>query len=361
MENFILYVVAICFTIGAIDYIFLNKFNLGVHFEEGVKNMGPLAISMIGIISLTPIIVDVLNKYLVPLASKLNLDPSIFTSSIIAVDMGGFNIAESISLNQSMAEFSGILIASILGCTLSFTLPLALGIVKRENMEFLTIGMLFGIITIPIGIIIGGIMLKIPFKTVIINTIPIIILSIIICFLIVFFKGLVLKVFTFIGRGIVTLSIIGFVFVGIKSITGIEIIKGLMPLDESIKIVGGIAIFLGGAYVMLQILKNILKGPLDRLGKRFGVNNDSIAAFLGSFASAIIVFVNFDKLDDKGKIICSAFSVGGAYSLGGQLGFVSGEAKDIIGIYILVKLICGFSAVILSIIYINKTEILHKG
>ncbi len=42
--------------ISGIDYILGNKFKLGEKFEEGIKSMGVLALSMIGIYSLAPII-----------------------------------------------------------------------------------------------------------------------------------------------------------------------------------------------------------------------------------------------------------------------------------------------------------------
>ena len=56
MENLILYSISIFFLIGAIDYIIGNKLKLGKYFEDGIKTMGPLVISMVGILSLTPVI-----------------------------------------------------------------------------------------------------------------------------------------------------------------------------------------------------------------------------------------------------------------------------------------------------------------
>ena len=49
--------------------------------------------------------------------------------------------------------------------------------------------------------------------------------------------------------------------------------------------------------------------------------------------------------------------------IGGQLGFIASEAKELITIYITTKLICGFLAVIVCIIYmrIKNVWIKEKG
>ena len=356
MENILLYIIAIFFILGAIDYFEGNRLNLGNVFEEGIKTMGPLAISMIGILSVTPLLAKFSSDLLSPVTKALGLDPSIFPASFIAVDMGAYNISLEIANTTSFAQFSGILIASILGCTLSFTLPLALGLVKEEHMPSLTKGILCGIITIPGALFIGGILLHIKIGYLLINILPIIMLAIILSIGIVCRPRICLILFKNIGRVIVFISTIGLIAQGINSISGVEILSGIMPLKEALYIVGKIAIFLAGAYVMLECLQKLLKRQLSFIGGKIGVNNEAVAALIGSLASAIIVFSNFEKLDEKGKIICSAFSVSGAYVLGGQLGFVASVEPNMIMIYVITKIISGVFAVILALYLIKREE-----
>lgn len=359
MENLLLYIVVFFFIIGAIDYFEGNRLGIGASFQDGIKTMGPLAISMVGILTLTPLLSAILEKNLSPLAARLGLDPSIFPSSLIAIDMGGYNVALDLSNSHSFAIFSGILMASILGCTLSFTLPLALGLVNDKYMESLTKGFLCGIVTIPVGLLIGGILLNIDIKELLLNLLPIIILSLILSIGIIFRPRLCVVIFRAIGRIIVFVSTIGLIIQGIYSITGIKIVEEVMPLQDALYIVGKIAIFLGGAYVMLNCLQKVLKKQINYLGKSLGVNGESISSFIGSFASAIIVFTNFDKLDERGRVICSAFSVSGAYLLGGQLGYVASVEKEYIGLYIFIKLLSGILAIIFAL-YILKREEKNK-
>lgn len=353
MGNIVLYIVALFFLIGAIDYIEGNRLEIGQSFEEGIKTMGPLSISMVGILSLTPVFSKLLSKFLVPIAQRLSLDASIFAGSLIAIDMGGFNLSKDLSSSNEIGNLSGILMASILGCTISFTLPLAIGLVKKENLEFLFKGILCGIIALPIGLFAGGIMLKVLFKELIYNLIPVILISLGLSLGIVFMTSKIISLFQYIGKGIKFLSILGLAIQGVKSICGITLLDNLMPLEEVLTIVGKISIFLGGAYVILEIIKKCLKRFLEKLSNKTDMNISSIAALIGSFASAIVVFTNYDDLDDNGKVICAAFSVGGAYVFGGQMGYVSSVAPEILATYITVKLICGILAIIFAVIFLK--------
>jgi ethanolamine transporter len=355
MGNIILYIVAFFFVIGGIDYFFDNRFNFGRYFEDGIKTMGPLAISMTGILSVTPLLVKGLEKVLVPISKSTGLDPSIFTSSIIAVDMGAYNMAVDLSTGK-FVNFSGILMASILGCTLSFTIPFALGVVKKESIEALSKGMVCGIITIPIGLLIGGLLLRIEIWTLIFNLTPIIMLSLVLSLGIIYKPNMCIKLFSILGKVILLVSMCGLIIQGIYSISSYELLKDVMPLKDTVLIVGKIGLFLGGAYVMLEFIQRVLKKQLEWLENLFNTSSNNITIFIGSLASAIIVFSSFDKLDYKGKVICSAFSVSGAYVLGGQLGYVASVESNMINIYIVTKLVSGILAIFLAIFLLHREE-----
>lgn len=354
MEKIMLYIVGGFFLLGIVDYIIGGRFNLYKGIENGIKSMGSLALSMIGILSITPIISDIIIKYILPIFKNSFINPSVIISSFIAVDMGGYKITEAIANNHNMMYFSGILIASMLGCTMSFTVPLALGIINRNNIDIFCKGILCGIIALPIGLFIGGVLLQINLYNIIISILPIIIISIIISIVLNKAPNAMISFFKYIAKIIVMIGVIGLGLQGFTSITGIEIVENLLPLEEILTIVGKIAIFLGGANVMLEVIGRVLKKEISMLGNVLHINSISVTSLIGSLASAVIIFTNFDELDDRGKLICSAFSVGGAYVFGGQLGYVSIEAKEVILIYILVKLISGIIGVIIAIKLNNK-------
>ena len=56
MDKIIMWIMAVGAVIGGIDYILGNRFGFGKRFEEGFLLLGPTALSMAGIICLTPIL-----------------------------------------------------------------------------------------------------------------------------------------------------------------------------------------------------------------------------------------------------------------------------------------------------------------
>ena len=60
INEIIIYLMVLFMVLGAVDRILGNRFGLGEKFEEGIMNMGALALSMIGIICLAPVLADVL-------------------------------------------------------------------------------------------------------------------------------------------------------------------------------------------------------------------------------------------------------------------------------------------------------------
>lgn len=67
----------------------------------------------------------------------------------------------------------------MLGCTLVFSIPVGLGLIEYEDRPFFAKGLLIGLITIPFGGVIGGLIAGFNLSMVIINMIPVIILSVI--------------------------------------------------------------------------------------------------------------------------------------------------------------------------------------
>ena len=109
MSDIILYIMVIFSIIGGIDKLLNNRFGLGEKFEESPsKNMGALSLSMIGIIGLAPVISQVLTPPSPKLVSNISgADPSVFISSILAIDLGGYVASAELAQCQQLAKLNG--------------------------------------------------------------------------------------------------------------------------------------------------------------------------------------------------------------------------------------------------------------
>ena len=163
--------------LGAIDRILGNRFGLGQEFENGILAMGSLALAMIGIITLAPVLADVLTPVAGPVYSFLGADPAMFAGTILACDMGGGALAQAMTADPQAAGLGGVICGSMLGATIVFTIPVALGILSEQDRPFLAKGILAGIVTIPVGILAGGLTAGFPLMMVLRNLIPIVLIA----------------------------------------------------------------------------------------------------------------------------------------------------------------------------------------
>ncbi|CCX55348.1 ethanolamine utilization protein EutH [Veillonella sp. CAG:933] len=88
INEIIMYIMVLFMIIGGIDKCIGNKLGLGEKFEEGIMAMGALAMSMVGIITIAPILAKVLSPIVVPVYTMLGADPSMFATTLLANDMG---------------------------------------------------------------------------------------------------------------------------------------------------------------------------------------------------------------------------------------------------------------------------------
>ena len=126
MSQIILNTMAFGALLGGLDHLLGNRFGLGQRFEEAFHLLGSLALSMAGIICLAPVLSQWLGKVIVPLFSWLKLDPGMF-GSILAIDMGGYQMAMDLCADSAFGRYAGIVVSAIFGCTIVFTIPVGLG------------------------------------------------------------------------------------------------------------------------------------------------------------------------------------------------------------------------------------------
>lgn len=356
IDKIIIYLMVIFAIIGALDRIFGNKLGLGEQFEEGIMAIGSLALSMVGIIALAPVIAKLLRPVIVPVYNLLGADPAMFAGTILANDMGGAPLAAELATDPNAALFGGLIVGSMMGVTIVFTIPVALGIINEDDRKFLATGVLAGVITIPIGSFVGGIIAGFPIMMVIKNLIPIIIIALLIALGLWKFENAMIKGFSWFGKFIIAVITIGLICGITEALTGVVIIPGMNPISEGFEIVANICIVLAGAFPLVYVITKVFKKPLMKLGHLIKMNDVAAAGIVASLANSIPMFQMMKDMDDRGKIINVAFAVSAAFVFGDHLGFTAGFNSSMIVPMIVGKLVSGISAVILAI-YISNNKL----
>lgn len=331
--------------LGALDRILGNRFGLGKEFEEGILAMGSLALAMVGIVSLAPVLAAILKPIVVPVYSLLGADPAMFAGTILACDMGGGPLAMELTADPQAAMLGGVLTGSMLGATVVFTIPVAMGILREEDRPAMAKGILCGVITIPVGVLVGGVAAGFPIGMVLRNLVPILLIAVLIALGLWRAERAMVKGFAVFGKIVVAVVTVGLAAAIVEALTGFVLIPGMAPISEGFATVGTIAIVLAGAFPLVLVLTKLLKKPLMAVGKKLGINDTAAAGLIASLANSIATFGMVKDMNERGKVINIAFAVSAAFVFGDHLGFTAGFAPEMMGGMILGKLAGGVSAI----------------
>lgn len=337
---------------GAVDYLLGNKIGVGKEFEKAFSLFCPMVLSMLGMIVIAPAIGVWLSPAFEGFYNIFGIDPSIIPASLFANDMGGMSLAQSICKAEDIGNYNAFIISSMMGCVISFTIPFSLGIVKQHQHKELFFGMLCGIATIPIGSFVAGLICGLSPLVIIINILPLLIISTIVAVALVLIPRLCIKCFTVFGFFMKTLAIIGLVCSIFTFLTKIEISQHFDTFENAAFICANACVTLSGALPLMFIVSKALNKPLNKLGSTIGINGISALAFLGCLVTNASTFGVMDRMDKKGVVLNSAFAVSASFVFGSHLAFTMAFDTDYILPMIVGKLISGICAVLVaSIIY----------
>lgn len=356
VHEILIVVMAAFAVLGAIDRIIGNRFGLGKQFEEGILAMGSLALAMVGIITLAPVLADLLMPVAGPVYRFLGADPAMFAGTILACDMGGGALAQAMTQDSQAAALGGVICGSMLGATIVFTIPVALGIFQEEDRPFLAKGILAGIVTIPVGILVGGLVAGFPILMVLRNLIPIVLIGALIALGLWKAEKAMIRGFGWFGKGIVALITVGLTASIVETLTGITLIPGMAPIEDGFQTAGTIAIVLAGAFPLVLVVTKLLRKLLMSFGRLLGVNETAAAGLIATLANSIATFGMAKDMDDRGKVVNVAFAVSAAFVFGDHLGFTAGFAPELLPAMIVGKLAGGVTAIAVALLLTRKNN-----
>lgn len=381
INEIIMYIMMFFMLIAAVDRIlsqfggsarFLGKFGKSIEgsggqFEEGFMAMGALGLAMVGMTALAPVLAHVLGPVIIPVYEMLGANPSMFAGTLLACDMGGFFLAKELAGGDVAAWlYSGLILGSMMGPTIVFSIPVALGV-------------LAGIVTIPIGCIAGGLVamysgvqingqpVEFTFALILMNMILVLIVAVLVALGLKFIPEKMINGFQIFAKFLVALITLGLAAAVVKFLLGWELIPGLDPIFmapgdkpgevmRAIEVIGSISCVLLGAYPMVLLLTRWFEKPLMSVGKVLNMNNIAAAGMVATLANNIPMFGMMKQMDTRGKVINCAFAVSAAFALGDHLGFAAANMNAMIFPMIVGKLIGGVTAIGVAMMLVPKED-----
>lgn len=358
----VVFIIMGCLVAGGIASMVKPGSALGNEFIEGIYAIGPIFFSVGGIFASIPYLEAFIKMAFGPAYALVGADPALAATTIIASDMGGYQVADVLAATREswiMALFTGFMA----GATIVYSLPIGLRLIDKSKHKYFALGTMCGFLAIPIGVLIAsGIcafsnpmvrevistnaeatyQLAFSWGSIFANLVPLTIICVLIAIGLKLIPEKMIKGFTVFGRFIdyaartvLILSIVEY-FTGIFSaIFGGWGFVPLMAADDgelvrAVETCAAIAMMLAGAFPMVHLIKTYLAKPLGAVGRLFHLSDMATAGILATACNALALFPMMKDMRAVDIVKTSAFTVCGAFLIGDHLSFCANFQPSLI-------------------------------
>ncbi|MCS2147436.1 ethanolamine utilization protein EutH [Scandinavium manionii] len=352
--NLIIYIIMAGTLLGALASVARPESGLGREFVNGIHSIGPVFLAQAGIMAALPLLTHVIMHTVGPLFQSMGSNAAIAALSVIAVDMGGYQLANALAANRDMWIIA-MLVGYTSGASIVYLIPVGLIMLKKSDHKYLALGAMAGLISIPFGVLASLMAItlyNVPVREIISTTslanyaLTIDLISALKLlaplFGFCFFLALGLKY-----RPLIMVS--GFLIFGkimdafIKIVLALCIIEhftGLFthlwggwifdPLfaDEksayrAIEMAGYIGIMLAGTFPVCYLFQKYCQGMMRYIGKKLLLTDTGALGLVMVLANIIAVYHLFPSMRARDKVLCIAFGICAQATLGDHLAFTA--------------------------------------
>ncbi|MFC0187430.1 ethanolamine utilization protein EutH [Fictibacillus aquaticus] len=361
LGTYVIYIIMFSAVIGAIAAIRNSEDGVGREFMEGLHSVGYIFVPAAGIMAAIPYLSKFIESVFGPLFNSIGADPAIAATTIIAVDMGGYQLASALAETKE-SWIMAMTVGYMAGATIVFSIPVGLAMLDKRDHKYMALGVMSGVLTIPIGVFISNVMialsnphirevintggdasyqLALSFGTIMMNLLPLIIFFVGIAVGLRFYPDKMITGFMWFGRIMDAFIKLVLVFSIVEYFTGVfSTVFGSWGLDpiiadkedqfRALETAGYIGIMLAGAFPMVYMIRKYLAVPLEKLGNKLGLKAEGSAGLLASIANILAMFRLVKSMRPKDKVINISFAVCAAFLFGDHLSFTANFQPNLI-------------------------------
>ena len=388
----VVYIIMACAIAGCLASVIKPESELGQQFVAGIDSIGPIFLPVAGIMASAPYLTAFVSAVFGPAYSVVGADPAMAATTFIAVDMGGYQLADALAETREswiMAMVTGYMA----GATIVFSIPVALKMLEKRDRKYLALGVMSGLLAIPIGVLVASAIIAVSHPMVReivstnadatyqlalswgqigVNLIPLIIICVALAAGLKFKPDAMIKGFIVFGRVMESALKIVFVLVVVEYFTGVwstlfgsfgfdPIIADEEDVFRALEVSCAIGMMLCGAFPMVYLIRRYLAKPLAKIGGAVGLSSDATAGLLAGSANVLALFSMVKDLRAKDKVICMAFAVCCAFLFGDHLSFTANFQPNLIVVVLAGKLAAGICAIVFAkLLAVKKAEQLER-
>ena len=374
--NIVIYIIMACAVAGAIASIRNSETGLGKQFMEGLHTVGHIFVPAAGIMASIPYLSWFIDKVFGPLFDKMGADPAIAATAILASDMGGYQLAEVLKTSYE-GWIMALIVGFMAGATIVFSIPMGLAMLDKRDHKYMALGVMSGILTIPIGAFISTVIITITsaqvrevvstttnstyefslsYLKIFLNLSPLLIFVVLLALGLYYLPDLMIKGFMWFGRILDAGIKLVLVFSIVEIFTGLfsTIFGGwgfhpiMADADDqfrALETAGYIGIMLAGAFPMVYLLQKYASRPLEAMGRKMGLSKVGSAGLVATIANILAMFKLVRTMPPKDKVINISFAVCAAFLLGDHLSFTANFQPTLILPVLVGKLSAGVIAI----------------
>lgn len=377
--TFVIYIIMACAVIGAVAAVIRPESELGQEFNAGIHSIGPIFIPVAGIMAAIPFISSFISQFISPLFLAMGADAGIAGPIFIASDLGGYQLAQALSQSPE-GWILGLITGFQSGSTLIFVIPVGLAMLDKSDHKYMALGIMAGLLSIPVSIIIIAMMMEFlglgvrpdiatsgeatqalhfTIPLLLQNLMPLILFCAFLAAALRYLPELMVNLFLKSGQllyAAVTLilvaSIVEYFTSFFSTVFGgwgfAPIIADEEDQFRALEIAGYVGIMLCGAFPMVWLIKRYLSRPIEKVASALGLSAVGAAGVLAASANILAMFRLVSAMPPKDKVLVIAFSVCAAFTFGDHLAYSANFQPTIIPCLIVGKLIGGLIGMFLA-------------
>jgi ethanolamine transporter len=368
-----------CAFVGAVAAIRDESSELGKEFLSGLHSIGVIFIPVAGIMAAIPLLSQLVVWVLGKPFAWLGADPSLAATSVIAVDMGGYQLAAKLAATKE-DWIASLYVGFMAGATIVFSIPVGLSLLDKKEHPYFALGVMCGLLGIPIGVLVAimvsalsGLPIRPDIATngpstyflqwqlgkIGIDLAPVTFFVIVLALGLRFLPNLMIRLFMAFGRGIDALTKMVLVLCIIEYFTGLfSTLFGAWPLDpiiadstdpfRALEVAGYIGTMLCGAFPMIYLIRRYLHRPISKIGASLGLEPVGASGLLATVSNILALFRILKDMRPEDKVLNVAFAVSAAFLFGDHLAFTANFQPNLILPVFVGKLAAGFVGFLLA-------------
>ncbi len=367
----IIWIIMFCAVLGLIGAIRDPDKGVGREFNAAFNCMGTVFIPFAGMLAAMPYIEKFVLWAFGGLFEKIGADVAVAGALIVAPDMGGYQLANSLAASPE-TWIIAVFVSYLAGPILGYTIPIGFAMLDKRDYKYFGLGTMAGLLSIPFGVFAmitilkysetpvrgeisnvteSSLILDISWYQIFINLLPLAVFCIVIAILLKLFMDIMVKGFLIFGRGLEIAIKVVLVLAIVEYFTGLfstlfgdkwlfdPIIADAEDQFRALENAGYVVLMLSGAYPMVYLLKKYLSKAATKIGEKVGFSGNGIIALMSSWAEIILVFGLFNRINPADKVKVIAFTVCGSWLIGAHLSFTANFQPNLTAIIFVGKIV----------------------